>query len=275
MGSKSRTCLLLISLQIIQSIYTQDLTKRVPQGFMAMRGKKFNEDEYHKRKLPFFMAVKGKKLYDYLQNDPYPYKRAPVGFIGMRGKKDVDLIEPTYQDTSEYVPRRDGSIFGQIDYSTNEEALKDAGDFNLLNRLISEYLQQKEQQLTEGDVENGPNDSKSEEEYPSEHSNELTKRAAQMHQFFGVRGKKTNKRPFDLSFRGRFVGVRGKKDLKNAKEIRLLVDGAGEPWPKRKSQMNGFFGMRGKKWVEGQSRNSQNKLLSFPQPKRSKRNALS
>jgi hypothetical protein len=85
------------------------LPKRVPSGFVGMRGKKYNDN--YKRAPSGFFGVRGKKYdYNYLQaqlfhellkeremlsnlmedyNDDRE-KRRPEGFIGMRGKKSVN-----------------------------------------------------------------------------------------------------------------------------------------------------------------------------------------
>ncbi|KAJ0172374.1 hypothetical protein K1T71_012347 [Dendrolimus kikuchii] len=239
----SRTYILMITAHLIAMATAQEMEKRVPQGFLGMRGKKYDDDsteQFYKRRPQFFVGVKGKKNYDLLENlEPY-YKRAPMGFMGVRGKKE-DYPEPIfYPENLEYFPKRDGSLIGQIDYSSNE---LQNDEFPLLNDLLSEYLNKL---------------SKANSEVPESNeriTNEIEKRAAGIHQFFGVRGKKSipEKRPYDLSFRGKFIGVRGKKDLKNsgAQEIRFLV-GSNSQLPKRKGTM-GFIGMRGKKWIDESS----------------------
>ncbi|XP_013186067.1 tachykinins [Amyelois transitella] len=241
----SRTCIVFIALHLVYMISAQEIAKRVPQGFMGMRGKKFDSDSteqlFYKRKPQFFVGVKGKKNILDLDNDNF--KRAPMGFVGMRGKKEY-LSDLFYPDNSEYVPKRDGSLIGQIDYTSNEEAGKPE-EFPILNEIINEYLQKLE----------NPSDTDANDISNERITNEVDKRAANMRQFYGVRGKKSvqNKRPYDLTFRGKFIGVRGKKDVKNsgAQEIRFLL-GENGPWPKRKGQM-GFFGMRGKKWTDESS----------------------
>ena len=240
-----RACLIFITIQLVSLAFAQEVSKRVPQGFLGMRGKKyFDEDgieQFYKRKPQFFVGVKGKKsLQDILEAPEEYYKRAPMGFMGMRGKKDLGDSQ-----SLELFPKRDGSLIGKIDYSSKEEP--NDPDFPLLNELLLHYLSQLDDtkntfmQSLESSVE-------------PEQSNDLDKRAANFNQFYGVRGKKSmnNKRPYDLTFRGKFIGVRGKKDLKNsgAHEIKFLVDQNG-PLPKRKAQM-GFFGMRGKKWTDGE-----------------------
>lgn len=244
-----RACLILITIQLVSLAYAQEVSKRVPQGFLGMRGKKyFDEDgteQFYKRKPQFFVGVKGKKsLQDILEAPEEYYKRAPMGFMGMRGKKD--FIFPDTQSV-ELLSKRDGSLIGQIDYSSKEEPTDP--EFPLFNELLMKYLAQM----------NPPRANFIQESLESslepELSNEVVgKRAAHFNQFYGVRGKKSmnNKRPYDLTFRGKFIGVRGKKDMKNsgAHEIKFLVDQNG-PLPKRKAQM-GFFGMRGKKWTDGE-----------------------
>lgn len=242
----SRKYFLFVAIQLIYAISGQEVHKRVPQGFVGMRGKKFeseSSEQFYKRRPQFFVGVKGKKsMFDLESGEE---KRAPTGFVGMRGKKDFFLsdVYPGY----ELVPKRGGSLIGQIDYASSDEAnVQRNYEFPILNEILNEYLQKVENSAetgTEMPDENG--------EY-EKISNEVDKRAANIHQFFGVRGKKSlqNKRPYDLSFRGKFIGVRGKKDLKNsgAQEIRFLL-GNG-PWPKRKM---GFVGMRGKKWADESS----------------------
>ncbi|XP_075984881.1 tachykinin [Anticarsia gemmatalis] len=239
----SRACFIFITLQLLSLATSQEVVKRVPQGFLGMRGKKYFGDEteqFFKRKPQFFVGVKGKKsLQEILETSDEFYKRAPMGFMGMRGKKE----SLSSFDSSEYVPKRDGSLIGQIDYTSNDNPnYKET--FPLLDELLSHYLEKLDRPRIQ------TLESESYEDSPISMTNEIAKRAANMHQFFGVRGKKSldNKRPYDLSFRGKFIGVRGKKDLKNsgAHEIKFLLD---NPLPKRKSQM-GFFGMRGKKWAD-------------------------
>ncbi|XP_026735486.1 tachykinins isoform X2 [Trichoplusia ni] len=241
----NRACLVFITIHLVSLAAAQEMSKRVPQGFLGMRGKKYFDDEgieqFYKRKPQFFVGVKGKKsLQDILEAPEEYYKRAPMGFMGMRGKKEV--LFPEF-DSNELAPKRDGSLIGQIDYSSSEN--RNDPDFPLLNELLLQYLSKIERpaaklipETMESDIE------------PL--TNEVEKRAANIHQFFGVRGKKSmnNKRPYDLTFRGKFIGVRGKKDLKNSgpHEIKFLLDQNG-PLPKRKAQM-GFFGMRGKKWAD-------------------------
>ncbi|XP_053615723.1 tachykinins [Plodia interpunctella] len=236
-----RTCMLFITLHLVYMVSGQEVVKRVPQGFMGMRGKKYDSDsleQFYKRKPQFFVGVKGKKNVFNVDNDVY--KRAPMGFVGMRGKKEY-IPDLFYPDSYEYVPKRDGSLIGQIDYSSNEENRKNEG-LPVLNEILTDYLQKLE----------NPSATDVDEDGNELITNEVDKRAANMRQFYGVRGKKSiqNKRPYDLTFRGKFIGVRGKKDLKNsgAQEARFLLGPSG-PWPKRKAQM-GFFGMRGKKWAD-------------------------
>lgn len=248
-----RACLIFISIQLLSLAYAQEISKRVPQGFLGMRGKKYFDEEgteqFYKRKPQFFVGVKGKKsLQDILEIPEEYYKRAPMGFMGMKGKKD--LMFPDSQ-SAEIFPKRDGSLIGQIDYSSKEETTPADPDFPLLNELLLHYLSQiRPERVNYIPVES------TETSVESEQSNDVNKRAANFNQFYGVRGKKSvnNKRPYDLTFRGKFIGVRGKKDLKNsgngAHEIKFLVDQNG-PLPKRKAQM-GFFGMRGKKWTNGE-----------------------
>ncbi|KAL4717250.1 hypothetical protein ACJJTC_017137 [Scirpophaga incertulas] len=236
----SKKYFLLIAIQLIQVISGQEVHKRVPQGFLGMRGKKYDSEateQFYKRKPQFFVGVKGKKnIFDLLDEE----KRAPMGFVGMRGKKE---LFPDLYSSYEFPPKH-GSLIGQIDYASSNEG--NNYDFPILNEILNEYLQKIEDSSLEH-VTEMPQDGEAERI-----TNEVEKRAAKMHQFYGVRGKKSiqNKRPYDLTFRGKFIGVRGKKDLKNsgAQEIRFLL-GAGGPWPKRKSQM-GFVGMRGKKWTD-------------------------
>ncbi|XP_072933062.1 tachykinins [Epargyreus clarus] len=241
--SFSKICVLFITMQLIYSVSAQEMVKRGPQGFLGMRGKKYidsQENELYKRKPQFFVGVKGKKSFD-PDDQETGYKRAPMGFMGMRGKKDYpeDLF---YPDSFEYVPKRGGSLIGQIEYSA-DDFNQNQSEFPLLNELLAEYLQK---------VQRNNEDRETDENTSERISNEIDKRAANMRQFYGVRGKKSiqNKRPYDLSFRGKFIGVRGKKDLKNsgAQEIKFLLD-HNAPWAKRKGQM-GFFGMRGKKWTD-------------------------
>ncbi|KAG6443522.1 tachykinins [Manduca sexta] len=242
-----RTCFLFISLQLVSMIASQELYKRLPQGFVGMRGKKYIDDsaeQFYKRKPQFFVGVKGKKtFYDFMESPENYFKRAPMGFMGVRGKKEALIPENNYYPQNyEYVLKRDGSLIGQIDYTSNENT--NDPEFPILNEILNEYLQKLERPA-EAEV----NDTSEETERIT---NEVDKRAANIHQFFGVRGKKSiqNKRPYDLSFRGKFIGVRGKKDLKNSpQEIKFLLSG---PFPKRKGQM-GFFGMRGKKWIDESS----------------------
>lgn len=258
MKMPSKTCLFIISLQLVSCIVAQQVMRRSPQGFLGMRGKKYTsiEDLEHlyKRKPQFFVGVKGKKgLIDYLGEPDVYNKRAPMGFVGMRGKKQ---LEDVYGYPEIYDEDKRSSLIGQIDYAPNDDLLREPASFPLLHRLLSNYLQQiKDNEDTESQSFSGGNtESNQTNEASNDQSNEVEKRAANMHQFYGVRGKKSiqNKRPFDLSFRGKFIGVRGKKDLKNngLDEVKFLLGGNG-PWPKRKAQMNGFFGMRGKKSVEG------------------------
>ncbi|XP_026761394.1 tachykinins [Galleria mellonella] len=246
----SRTCLFFITMHLIYAASAQDIEKRVPKGFLGMRGKKYDSassEQFYKRRPQFFVGVKGKKSFlEALEN--YEYKRAPMGFVGMRGKKESYIPNLYYPDSYEYVPKRDGSLIGQIDYASSDETRQfDENEFPVLNDFLTEYLQKLErpEAVTEATVDN---------ELTNERiTNEVDKRAANMHQFYGVRGKKSvqDKRPYDLTFRGKFIGVRGKKDTKNsaAQEVKFLLNG---PWPKRKAQM-GFFGMRGKKWIDDAS----------------------
>lgn len=237
----TRTCFLLIAVHMICTISAQEMDKRVPQGFLGMRGKKYMESEepeqFYKRKPQFFVGVKGKKSNDATEYNEVNYKRAPMGFIGMRGKKEMpELILLPDPD----VPVKAGSLFGQIDYSAKENGPS-------LDSLISDYIQRLQgSNLSPERVD----DDALLDEYDGI-TNEVEKRG--LHQFYGVRGKKSaqSKRPYDLSFRGKFIGVRGKKDGRGngAQEIKFLL-GQNGPWPKRKAQM-GFFGMRGKKWTDG------------------------
>lgn len=223
-------------------ITAQEMDKRVPQGFLGMRGKKYDEDgigQFYKRKPQFFVGVKGKKsLQELLDSREEFYKRA----LRLSGALDAKDASTSDADSYEYVPKRDGSLIGQIDYSTSGDGYQDR--FPILNDILMQYMQKignpsVQNEAVESDVPFMPL------------TNEIAKRATDIHRFFGVRGKKsmTDKRPYDLSFRGKFIGVRGKKDVKNSgtHEIKFLLDG---PLPKRKSQM-GFFGMRGKKWAGG------------------------
>ncbi|CAO1409734.1 unnamed protein product [Diamesa serratosioi] len=58
--------------------------KRVPSGFMGMRGKKY----YGFKRAPSgFMGMRGKKNYEEMNELE---KRAPSGFMGMRGKKSIN-----------------------------------------------------------------------------------------------------------------------------------------------------------------------------------------
>ncbi|XP_028039231.1 tachykinins [Bombyx mandarina] len=236
-----RACLVLLILQVISIATAQEMIKRIPQGFLGMRGKKHEDDsseQYYKRKPQFFVGVKGKKnFYDYLENSDGYFKRAPLGFTGVRGKKEDMSSE--YQYYPYEALKRDGSLIGQIEYSSAEHV--NDGQYPILNDILNEYLQKLERQETNSDTN---------ETEEQRITNEVEKRAANMHQFYGVRGKKSvdNKRPYDLSIRGKFIGVRGKKDVKNSngKEIKFLLS---RPFPKRRGQM-GFFGMRGKKWID-------------------------
>ncbi|XP_028157939.1 tachykinins-like [Ostrinia nubilalis] len=251
-----RTCFLFITIQLVYVISAQEMEKRVPQGFVGMRGKKYDEptEQFYKRKPQFFVGVKGKKSIFDLLEEPEE-KRAPMGFVGMRGKKELYLPE-TYYGNYDYVPKRGaGSLIGQIDFASNEDVKSFSGgdEFPILNEILNEYLQKVERSNSLESATDVPDINA---EFSNERiSNEVDKRAANIHQFFGVRGKKSiqNKRPYDLSFRGKFIGVRGKKDLKNSgpQEIRFLLSPNG-PWPKRKAQM-GFVGMRGKKWTDESS----------------------
>lgn len=242
----SRTCIIFLTIQLISLATSQEMEKRVPQGFLGMRGKKDMEDElteqFYKRKPQFFVGVKGKKsLHEILEAGEEFYKRAPMGFMGMRGKKEA--LFPDLQ-SSEYVPKRDGSLIGQIDYTSRTRNDNHQDTFPIFNDILTQLLDKMARQNPTTFMPEIDNDVES--EYVP---NEIAKRAANMHQFFGMRGKKSlyNKRPYDLSFRGKFIGVRGKKDLRNSglREIKFLLD---SPLPKRKSQL-GFFGMRGKKWM--------------------------
>lgn len=290
MSRFSKCIIVFVTIHLIAAVTSQELEKRGPQGFLGMRGKKLMEGEqFYKRKPQFFIGVKGKKnMYD--ENDvfePELYfkraqmgfmgmrgkkdifsdekrapmgfvgmrgkkdlyldeeKRAPMGFVGMRGKKDMYSNEDSYPESFEYTPKR-GSLIGQIDYASNNENAK---EFPLLNQILSDYLNKLERPNTIEAVTDS-NELNEGERF----TNEVEKRAASIHQFFGVRGKKSlqSKRPYDVSFRGKFIGVRGKKDVKNsgAQEIKFLLDQNG-PFPKRKGSM-GFIGMRGKKWADGE-----------------------
>ncbi|XP_068619690.1 tachykinins [Battus philenor] len=236
----TKTCLLLVAL--VYAVAAQDMDKRAPQGFLGMRGKKYLEsgesEQLYKRKPQFFVGVKGKKSYDFEYPEGY-FKRAPMGFLGMRGKKETPELM-FFPEHSEGI----GSLFGQIDYTANEINQ----NRETLDDLITDYIQKLQgSNLSPEHVDTLP----SEESY-EDITNEVDKRG-NLHQFYGVRGKKSvgNKRPYDLSFRGKFIGVRGKKDMKNgAHEIKFLL---GQEAPlKRKAQM-GFFGMRGKKWTDESS----------------------
>lgn len=234
----TKTYILLITIHLIYLITAQEVVRRVPQGFLGMRGKKYyeiSENEFYKRKPQFFVGVKGKKDYDI--SSEMDSKRAPMGFMGMRGKKEFvypDIM--VYPENYEYVPKRSGSLIGQIDYSTDGNANNQ--EYPILDEVINDYLEK----LRAGDVSTETSDT------DDSMDNEIEKRA-NLHQFYGVRGKKLMqaKRPYDVSFRGKFIGVRGKKDLNNrgAQEIRFLMNG---PWSKRRLQ-TGFLGVRGKKWV--------------------------
>lgn len=241
--ARSRTWFIIISMHLASYIVAQDLNKRGPQGFLGMRGKKLTDDsieQFYKRKPQFFVGVKGKKtLYDMLKSPEYYYKRAPMGFMGVRGKKESIEDYGYYPESFEYVPKR-GSLIGQIDYQSNGNNVE---DFPFLNDVLTDYLSKLERENAVTESNEGPDVERI--------TNEVDKRAGSIHQFFGVRGKKSiEKRPYDVSFRGKFIGVRGKKDVKNsgAQEIKFLLENG--PLPKRKSQM-GFIGMRGKKWTDG------------------------
>lgn len=251
----AKTCLLFFTIQLIYIISAQEM-KRVPDGFVGTRGKKSisdissDTDHYYKRKPQFFVGVRGKKsLVDTLTEEHF--KRAPMGFVGMRGKKE--LISPDFRYSgSGIIPKLDGSLIGKIDYSANG----DISDETALNNFIAEYLQNLEKDnMLENELkfEQMMNSQPMSDESAAP---DVDKRAANIHQFYGVRGKKSiqNKRPYDLTFRGKFIGVRGKKAIKDgnsAEAIKFLLDQEG-PWPKRKTQM-GFFGMRGKKWTDGEA----------------------
>lgn len=258
-----RIYLFFMMIHLIYVVSAQEVVKRVPHGFVGMRGKKLIDsaemEKFYKRKPQFFVGVKGKKNYlDALDDGPVNvFKRAPMGFVGMRGKKDLFSPEMLfYPENYEYI-RNGGSLVGQIVYSTKEDIKNtDETDFPLLNEMLSEYLQKlQNSDFNTVESETASNLVNNEDQTNERITNEVDKRAANIHQFFGVRGKKSfqNKRPYDLTFRGKFIGVRGKKDVNNnnAQEIKFLLDHSG-PWPKRKSQM-GFFGMRGKKWTDGKS----------------------
>ncbi|XP_073959125.1 tachykinin [Choristoneura fumiferana] len=234
-----RTCLLVITIHILHAVTAQE--KRGPAGFVGMRGKKYSDlshsdyiEMFKRQPQHQYIGGKGKKDWYEIENEEF--KRAPMGFIGMRGKKDSqDLYYPVFSN-------KGGSLIGEIDYSPSDN-LDGKSEYPLLNDLLTEYLMRLQQ--SEGSTEIAP------ESTEDDMTNEINKRAANMRQFYGVRGKKSeSKRPFDLNFRGKFIGVRGKKDLKNsgAQEIKFLLGQSG-PWPKRKGQM-GFFGMRGKKWTD-------------------------
>ncbi|CAH0730757.1 unnamed protein product, partial [Brenthis ino] len=235
----SKTYILLITIHVIYVVTAQEVVRRVPQGFLGMRGKKYYElgdNDFNKRKPHFFVGVKGKK--DYLSSET-DLKRAPMGFMGMRGKKEYMYPDyMLYPENYEYVPKKSGSLIGQIDYST-EEMNGNNQEYPILNDVINEYLEK----LRASEVSSEASDTE------DVVSNEMEKRA-NIHRFFGVRGKKSiqNKRPYDLSFRGKFIGVRGKKDVKNsgAQEIKFLLNGPS--WSKRRLQ-TGFLGVRGKKWA--------------------------
>lgn len=250
-----RTCFLFITIQLVYAVSAQEMEKRIPQGFVGMRGKKYDEptEQFYKRKPQFFVGVKGKKSIFDLFGEPEE-KRMPMGFVGMRGKKETYLPESFYSENYEYVPKRGaGSLIGQIDFASSDEVKSlDSHEFPFLNELLNQYLQKVVERSNSLETATDLPDIRS--DFSNERiSNEIDKRAANFNQFYGVRGKKSiqNKRPYDLNFRGKFIGVRGKKDLKNsgAQEIRFLLGPSG-PWPKRKAQM-GFVGMRGKKWTDG------------------------
>ncbi|XP_046971993.1 tachykinins isoform X1 [Vanessa cardui] len=241
-----KTYVLLITIQLVYVINAQEVVRRVPQGFLGVRGKKYYDygaNEYYKRKPQYFIGVKGKKDYEISEGD---FKRVPMGFIGMRGKKEYLYPEfMVYPENYEYIPKHSGSLIGQIDYSTDENS--NLPEYPILNEFINEYIQKLRSNLN-NEVSTESSDIPDE----SSLSNEVEKRT-NIHKFFGVRGKKSvqDKRPYDVSFRGKFIGVRGKKDLKNsgAQEIKFLLN---SPWPKRRGQ-TGFLGMRGKKWAENDS----------------------
>ncbi|CAH2054877.1 unnamed protein product, partial [Iphiclides podalirius] len=234
----TRSCFLFIAVHLVCAIAAQEMDKRVPQGFLGMRGKKYLDSEepeqFYKRKPQFFVGVKGKKSYD---EEYIDYKRTPTGFVGMRGKKEYpELILLPNPDAAD----RAGSLFGQIDYTANELGPIEPS----LEGLISDYIQRLQ----------GSNLSPEHAEAADEYDGVTNEAKRGLHQFYGVRGKKSaqSKRPYDLSFRGKFIGVRGKKDGRGgAQEIKFLL-GQGGPWPKRKAQL-GFVGMRGKKWTDESS----------------------
>lgn len=251
----AKTCLLFFTIQLIYIISAQEM-KRIPDGFVGTRGKKSNSDissdvnHYYKRKPQFFVGVRGKKnLADILAEENF--KRAPMGFIGMRGKKEG--ISPDFEYSgSSFIPKQDGSLIGKIDYAANGD-FSDEATYSV-NNLIAEYLQNLENdnilehELKSAQIMNS-------QPMSEESETDVDKRAANVHQFYGVRGKKSiqNKRPYDLTFRGKFIGVRGKKFIKDddsVEAIKFLLGQEG-PWSKRKTQM-GFFGMRGKKWADGE-----------------------
>lgn len=234
MGASKR-CIILLTV-LLAYVSAQEVVRRVPQGFLGMRGKKYFEvggpDQLYKRKPQFFVGVKGKKgLYDDAE-----YKRVPMGFVGMRGKKTLMSDFMNYPESFEYVPKRSGSLIGQIDYSTDDNI----PEYPVLNEVIEEYLQKLRDENTEVPAETSDVDDS------GLFTNEVGKRA-NIHKFFGVRGKKSGqvKRPYDVSFRGKFIGVRGKKDLKNSGQEPFEVN---EPWTKRRQ--TGFMGVRGKKWAD-------------------------
>ncbi|CAG9567822.1 unnamed protein product [Danaus chrysippus] len=231
MGASKR-CIILLTV-LLAYVSAQEVVRRVPQGFLGMRGKKYYEldgpDQLYKRKPQFFVGVKGKKgLYDDVE-----YKRVPMGFVGMRGKKALISDFMNYPENYEYVPKRSGSLIGQIDYSTDN-----LPEYPVLNEVIEEYLQKLRDDNTDIQTET------SDEDESGIFTNEVEKRA-NIHKFFGVRGKKSGqaKRPYDVSFRGKFIGVRGKKDVKNSGQEEFEDN---EPWTKRRQ--TGFMGVRGKKW---------------------------
>ncbi|XP_045454548.1 tachykinins-like [Melitaea cinxia] len=255
----TKTYVLLLTLQLVYMVTAQEVVRRVPQGFIGMRGKKYYEygdDEFYKRKPQFFVGVKGKKNYDLTEAE---FKRAPMGFVGMRGKKEYMYPElMVFPEGFEYIPKHTGSLIGQIDYSTDQNA--NVPEYPILNEFINEYIQKLKSNLNK-EVSTESIDASDD----SNMTNEVGKRA-HMHKFFGVRGKKSvsNKRPYDVSFRGKFVGVRGKKDLKNsgAQEIKFLLNG---PWPKRRMQ-TGFVGMRGKKWANDEGVLDSEETSDMPMP---------
>ncbi|CAH2005481.1 unnamed protein product [Acanthoscelides obtectus] len=86
------------------------LSKRVPAGFMGLRGKKDPwrlpaVDTLFKRALQGFMGLRGKKEETVAEYE-FDRKRAPSGFIGMRGKKRTFLTSSFRPSKGDYSDKR-------------------------------------------------------------------------------------------------------------------------------------------------------------------------